>query len=1144
MATTNVWAIRYAKAIVKSEPSNGGYVYVSSSNSAPGTYDRTSDESEQKNNKVSAYTFTFYRFYATKPNYVFKGWAESSTANSGSTSSSVGIAGDLFSYSGATKTYYAIFARMTANTSNLAFAETYVGQSAAQTITISHAHAGQITAVLSGDHAGDFRLSSSTPVSNSVSEGTQNITVTFAPVCNGTRTAVLTLKSNNGLNNVAISLTGEALLNEQSLSWDGEPVVTDIVVSNTTTLSATATSGLPVTYTSDNEEVLSVSGNTLTAHKIGQATITATQAGDCTYAPAASITKTFTVADKYVPTFWLNGDPDLTEASLLVGESVFLVLNHTDAQLEIDADSQLGCSLKEDTLTVNALLAGDATLILTQPETNLLQYATRTFTFRISKHTASLLNTLETEYKVEDSIALAKVYTATNSEVPVTVESSDEEVLKVVGDKLVALKAGVATITVAQAETYKWSALSAAKTVTVSKYTASLLNTLETECKVEDSIALAKVYSATNSEVPVTIESSDEEVLKVIGDKLVALKAGTATITVAQAETYKWSALSAAKTVTVSKYANAIVWQFGSETATSKTLAYDEGVRVSYSSSNPDTAACPIRIEQTAGTEIAAYYAVQSAIYASYRNGVATWSVTQPENEKYLAAEAMITVRVTAMSTACDVAYRADAVEINNWSTGGEITWTDENSAETLSFEANKSMATAVGDLKIYANYAGNWKQIQSIGVGDLEKDSYKSFSYKIDPSVTGIRFENGGSYKRHVRNLRVSRYQHLTPSATTVALPVNELGGQTQAALEVAWSSCADEIKVVSSNPKFTVDKAAVSTEGGAGKTVVTITYASDSLDESSADITLYTLYQQVKITATGRTEKKTQTIVWATPDTIRTTDALALDATAETAIAYAVERESEGVATLDEGGRIVIRTAGTLKLTATASESDDYKPATLTRTIEVVKVVPIIRELPALSALTYGQTLAEVVVSGGAADREGVFVLAEEDKTQVLGGGEHAVKVQFQPTDSLWYAVADSTAILVVNPAEQFIDWATEDLPSSVVVGAVVELTAVASSGLAVGYSVEPAELASVDGEVLTAVATGWLTVTATQAGNADYRAAEPVYYSLEINSPTPTGTDLVPATEQPVRKVLLKGNLYIIRGNDWYDLQGRRF
>lgn len=1060
MATTNVWAIRYAKAIVKSEPSNGGYVYVSSSNSAPGTYDRTSDESEQKNNKVSAYTFTFYRFYATKPNYVFKGWAESSTANSGSTGSSVGIAGDLLSYSGATKTYYAIFARMTANTSNLAFAETYVGQSAAQTITISHAHAGQITAVLSGDHAGDFRLSSSTPVSNSVSEGTQNITVTFAPVCNGTRTAVLTLKSNNGLNNVAISLTGEALLNEQSLSWDGEPVVTDIVVSNTMPLSATATSGLPVTYTSDNEEVLSVSGNTLTAHKIGQATITATQAGDCTYAPAASITKTFTVADKYVPTFWLNGDPDLTEASLLVGESVFLVLNHTDAQLEIDADSQLGCSLKEDTLTVNALLAGDATLILTQPETNLLQYATRTFTFHISKHTASLLNTLETEYKVEDSIALAKV------------------------------------------------------------------------------------YSATNSEVPVTIESSDEEVLKVIGDKLVALKAGTATITVAQAETYKWAALRAAKTVTISKHANTIVWQFGSETATSKTLAYDEGVRVSYASSNPDTAACPIRIEQTAGTEIATFYAVQSAIYASYRNGVATWSVSQPENEKYLAAEATITVRVAAMSTACDVAYRADAVEINNWSTGGEITWTDENSAETLSFEANKNMATAVGDLKIYANYAGNWKQIQSIGVGDLEKDSYKSFSYKIDPSVSGIRFENGGSYKRHVRNLRVSRYQHLTPSATTVVLPVNELGGQTQAALEVAWSSCADAIKVVSSNPKFTVDKAAISTGSGAGKAAITITYASDSLDESSAGITLYTLYQQVKITATGRTEKKTQTIVWATPDTIRTTDALALDATAETAITYAVERESEGVATLNEEGVLVIRTAGTLKMTATACESDDYKPATLTKTIEVVKAVPIIHELPALSALTYGQTLAEVVVSGGTADREGVFVLAEEDRTQVLGGGEHAVKVQFQPADSLWYAVADSTAILVVNPAEQFIDWATEDLPSSVVVGAVVELTAVASSGLAVGYSVEPAELASVDGEVLTAVATGWLTVTATQAGNADYRAAEPVYYSLEINSPTPTGTYLVPATEQPVRKVLLKGNLYIIRGNDWYDLQGRRF
>jgi len=61
------------------------------------------------------------------------------------------------------------------------------------------------------------------------------------------------------------------------------------------TLSATASSGLPITYTSSNQAVATVSGNTVTVTGVGTVTITASQAGNASYSPA-SATQTFTVA--------------------------------------------------------------------------------------------------------------------------------------------------------------------------------------------------------------------------------------------------------------------------------------------------------------------------------------------------------------------------------------------------------------------------------------------------------------------------------------------------------------------------------------------------------------------------------------------------------------------------------------------------------------------------------------------------------------------------------------------------------------------------------------------------------------------------------------------------------------------------------
>src|SRR6185503_14809733 len=60
------------------------------------------------------------------------------------------------------------------------------------------------------------------------------------------------------------------------------------------TVSATASSGLPVSFSATDN--CTVSGNVVHLTGAGSCTVTASQAGDATYAPAADVSQTFAIA--------------------------------------------------------------------------------------------------------------------------------------------------------------------------------------------------------------------------------------------------------------------------------------------------------------------------------------------------------------------------------------------------------------------------------------------------------------------------------------------------------------------------------------------------------------------------------------------------------------------------------------------------------------------------------------------------------------------------------------------------------------------------------------------------------------------------------------------------------------------------------
>ncbi len=120
----------------------------------------------------------------------------------------------------------------------------------------------------------------------------------------------------------------------------------------------------------------------------------------------------------------------------------------------------------------------------------------------------------------------------------------------------------------------------------------------------------------------------------------------------------------------------------------------------------------------------------------------------------------------------------------------------------------------------------------------------------------------------------------------------------------------------------------------------------------------------------------------------------------------------------------------------------------------------------------------------------------------TSTISAGSHTIVAAFQG-DANYAASTSATAPLVVSKANQTITF--NGLPATVAAGSPVSFTlnGTASSGLPVSYTVTgPATLS---GTTLTINATGaaTITVTASQAGNANYNAAPSVTQTIVVGT-----------------------------------------
>ena len=131
----------------------------------------------------------------------------------------------------------------------------------------------------------------------------------------------------------------------QSITWNQD--LTADLSDGTLTLNATATSGLPVTYTCNNEDIATVNGNVLTFHGAGYAIVTASQPGNATWNAAAPVSKILTVT---------SSTPDLQPQSIVWNQELTFPMSDEPVVLAAAATSGLPVqftSSDESVATVN-----------------------------------------------------------------------------------------------------------------------------------------------------------------------------------------------------------------------------------------------------------------------------------------------------------------------------------------------------------------------------------------------------------------------------------------------------------------------------------------------------------------------------------------------------------------------------------------------------------------------------------------------------------------------------------------------------------------------------------------------------------------------------------------------------------------------
>ena len=303
------------------------------------------------------------------------------------------------------------------------------------------------------------------------------------------------------------------------------------------TTSPTASSGLPVTLTSNTPAICSIDGFEIDLHTAGTCSVTATQPGNPDYLPASPITRTFTVSQAaQTITFTKPPNSTMLQSPLTVSPTATSGLPVT-----LTSGTQSICTVSGFVITL--LGPGTCTITATQPGNTVYSAA------------APIIRSF-TVSKVAQTITFARPPNATliqspvtliasaSSGLPVTLTSTTPSICSVSGNAVTLHVVGTCSIQATQpGDSVYLAATAITRSFNVAK--ASQTITLPNPGPQSMQNPTVVLNPSASSNLPVTLASQSTAVCTVSGNTVTLLRTGTCRIRATQAGNATYAAAPA-----------------------------------------------------------------------------------------------------------------------------------------------------------------------------------------------------------------------------------------------------------------------------------------------------------------------------------------------------------------------------------------------------------------------------------------------------------------------------------------------------------------------------------------------------------------------------------------------------------------------
>jgi hypothetical protein len=812
------------------------------------------------------------------------------------------------------------------------------------------------------------------------------------------------------------------------------------------TLSGTSSSGLAMTYTSDNTAVATVTGNTVTIVGVGTSSITAKQAGNNSYNPAVDVAQSLTVN---------KASQTITFAALsnkTFGDAPFTLSGTSSSGLAVTYTSSNTAIATISGNTVTIVGAGTTTITAKQAGNNNYNPAVDVAqSLTVNKAPQTITFTALGNRAFGD--APFTLSGTSSSGQAVTYISSNTSVATVSGNTVTIVGAGTTTITAKQAGNNNYDpAVDLAQSLTVNKANQTITFTsLANKTFGEVPFALS---GTSSSGLAVTYVSSNTAVATISGNTLTIVGAGTATLTAKQAGNNNYNpAVDVAQSLTVNK---------APQTTTFAPLANKIYGDVPFVL--PGTSSSGLTLTYTSGNTAVATVSGNTVTIVGV--GTATITAKQAGNSNYNPsvdvgqsltvnkASQTITFAALSSKTFGDAPFTLAGTS----SSGLVLTYTSSNTA-VATVSGNTVTIVGVGSATITAKQAGNANHNSAVDVAQ---------PLTVNKANQTITFT-------------------ALPSKTFGDAPFT-LSGTSSSGLPLTYSSSNGAVATVSGNTVTIV---------GAGVASITASQAGNAnynSGETSRQLTV---------------NKALQTITFTALSNKTFGDApFNLSGTSSSGLPLTFTSGNTAVATVS-GITVTIVGAGTITITASQAGNNNYNPAETPQSFTVNKSSQTIT-FAALESQTFGDAPLSLPGSSSSgltltysSSDTGVAVVSGSTVT-ILGAGTATITAKQAGNDNYNPAV-DVSRQLTVNKASQNITFAP--LEAKTFGDVPFTLSASASSALPITYASSDPSVVAIDGNTVTILRAGTTTITAGQAGNINYLATADKQQVLTISKAQPS-------------------------------------